>query len=350
VNPALPLLVIGHAAGTQAVEVVPRARLERLEARFSARFVPVPKGAPPLTFPDYSRELVAEVERLLERARTGTMALAEEQAATALAQAERQLRAHPELPQAAWLMAERHRLAALLSERTPAPDPGGHSKVPDPRELERRAAALEPERARAFGEAPGSVGTGALTPFRLEVRGVGTEDRLEWDGSELRFPTAVLPGEHHLRVIRGGELVWAGWVTVSPAAPVLRVPTPAALACSQGELGTTRNGAARPLPAPGITCPAWAVLRVDRGRVELSLCRRSACGAWHLDTGPERSAQPPPTLSEPGFPRWATIALASAGAVLFTTVTLWQTGAFDRDGRPTTRWSYEGFVPPADAP
>lgn len=339
-NPALPLLILGHAPGTQAVEVVPRSQLARLQGRFSAQFVAVPRGAAPLTFPDYSRARVSEVERLLEQARTGASALAEQQAAAALTEAERILREHPELPQAAWLMAERHAIAARLADN--ARDP-----VAD--ELRARARALEPERAVAFGQdarVETSAGSGRFT---LEIRGVSAEERIEWDGRELSFPAEVQAGEHLLRVQRGGRLVWAGWVTVTPSEPTLELQLlPRAETCSHAELGATTGGAAGPLPPGGVSCPAWAVLRLSRGRAELALCRRSLCGRWHVDAEP-------PVLparadkargSESRIPTWATIAIASAGAAVLTGVTLWQTGAFDREQSGRPRWVYEGFVPP----
>ena len=312
-----------------------------MEARFSARFVAVPKGASALTFPDYSRDIVSEVERLLERARTETTALAEEQAAQALDEAERLLRAHPELPQAAWLMAERHQLAALLAEGTRAGGAG---------QLRQRAAVLEPERAAAFGQDPDSVALPPSGEFQLELRGVGAHDTVEWDGAELTFPARVEAGEHHLRVIRSGALAWAGWVSVAPATPVLQVEAPSPVACSLTELGATQSGRERPLPAAGVDCPAWAALRFERGRFEFALCRRSECGPWRVESDPVAPARGPRAAGATGFPLWASVALAGAGAALLTSVTLWQTGAFDRDERKTTRWVYEGYVPPANQP
>jgi hypothetical protein len=312
-----------------------------MEARFSARFVAVPRGATALTFPDYSRDVVSEIERLLERARTETTALAEAQAAQALDQAERLLRAHPELPQAAWLMAERHQLAALLAERTQAGTAGA---------LRQRAAVLERERAPAFGQDPDSVALSHSGEFELELRGLGARDTVEWDGAELAFPARVAAGEHHLRVIRDGALAWAGWVSVAPAVPVLRIEAPLPVACSLAELGGTQRGGERPLPPAAVDCPAWAALRFERGRFELSLCRRSECGPWRAESEPPAPAHGPRAVSAPGFPLWASIALAGAGAALLTSVTLWQTGAFDRDERKNTRWVYEGYVPPASEP
>jgi hypothetical protein len=312
-----------------------------MEARFSARFVEVPKGATALTFPDYSRDVVSEIERLLERARTETTALAEDQAAQALDQAERLLRAHPELPQAAWLMAERHQLAALLAERTQTGSAG---------QLRKRAAVLEPERAPAFGQDPGSVARSPSGEFQLALRGLGAHDAVEWNGAELAFPARVEAGEHHLRVIRNGALAWAGWVSVSSAVPVLQIDVPSPVACSLAELGATQQGGDRPLPPAGVDCPAWAALRFERGRFELSLCRRSECGPWRAESDPVAPPRGPRVVGATGFPLWASIALAGAGAALLTSVTLWQTGAFDRDERKSTRWVYEGYVPPASEP
>ena len=277
---------------------------------------------------------------MLERGRTETMALAEDEAARTLADAERLIRAHPELPQAAWLMAEHHQLAALLDEKTRS---GGAE------ELRRRAAVLEPERALAFGQfssvAPVPDIGGGNETFELTLRGTAPGDSLEWDGIELGFPARVRVGEHHLRVVRANTLVWAGWVTATPREPVFRVGAEP-LTCSFAELGGTRSSAERPIPPAGVSCPAWAVLRFEQGRAKLSLCRRSECGAWRLEPLETAERTPGGARLETRFPRWATIALAGAGAALFTTVTLWQTGAFERDERKTTRWSYEGFVLP----
>jgi hypothetical protein len=311
-----------------------------MEARFSARFVPVPKGAPPTTFPDYSSGLVAEAERLLEQARTEASALNEQQAALALNEAERLLHAHPELPQAAWLMAERHQIAALLADTTR--DPAAHA-------LRARAQALEPERAAAFGQDARVDPLDGHERVLVEIRGVSARDRLEWDGVERVFPVQARSGEHLLRVLRDGDLAWAGWVAVSPTKPAVDIDIPRAETCSQAELGGTTNGPERPLPPRDVSCPAWAVLRIERGRAEIALCRQSTCGVFRADT-------PPPVLphpaarprNEPGFPRWATIAIASAGAALFTGVTLWQTGVFDREERGRPRWVYEGFAPPEE--
>jgi hypothetical protein len=310
-----------------------------MQARFSAQFVAVPRGGLRLTFPDYSRALVSELERLLEQARTGVSALAEQQAAAALKEAERLLREHPELPQAAWLMAERHSIAARLAD---------NAREPVADELRARARALEPERAAAFGEEARAAAGAESRRFFLQIRGISARDRLEWDGIERAFPAQVREGEHLLRVLRDGALIWAGWVTVTSSLPLLELRLPRAETCSYAELGATADGAERPLPPGDVSCPAWAVLRLTRGRAELALCRKSVCGGFHADTpapvlpGPSTKAR----SSESRFPTWATIAIASAGAAVITGVTLWQTGALEREGHGRPRWVYEGLVPP----
>jgi len=336
VNPAVPLLLIGHSPGAQAVEVVPRAELERIEARWSARFVEVPKGAATLTFPDYSSDVVAEIERLLERARTDGAALAEDEARSALSEVERLLRAHPELPQAAWLMAERHHLAATLAERTRASSSA---------ELRQRARALEPVRAATFGQDPASAP--ALTrAFRIDVRGPRAADRVEWDGAETSFPAVVRAGEHQLRVLRDGELIWAGWVSVTPEHPVLELDAVRVLPCSSTDIGATRNGALGPEAPRDVLCPAWAVLRIQNGRPEIAMCRRSNCGRWYAAAPLVKAAAPKRKPAESEFPRWAGYAIAGAGTVLLTSITLWQLGVFDRERAGEPRWVYEGYVPP----
>jgi len=283
----------------------------------------------------YDGRLVALIETALENARAAAESAPEE-----LARAERLLLAHPELPQAAWLLAERHALAAQAHAQNRA----GQSS-----ELE-RARALEGPRAAAAGSPePRSAGT-QQTPEalptipleRLAVPSPRAHDAVFVDG--LLTPARALSvGPHHVRITRGGQLVWAGWVVASAdSQPHADAPTSA---CSGLDLADVELGAERPEPAPGVACPRWAVARPSAlGGLDVSPCNGSSCAAWqHLGAGPAPAAQQPSaTLGEPrGWPGWLTWALVGAGAAATTGLVLWQAGAFERT-TPGTEFVFTG--------
>jgi hypothetical protein len=60
---------------------------------------------------------------------------------------------------------------------------------------------------------------------------------------------------------------------------------------------------------------------------------------WELEPTERSRPQPPP---EPGFPVWATIALASVGAAAIGGVVAWRAGAFDGPDRDGPRWHFYG--------
>src|SRR5687768_589206 len=96
-----PLVVLW--LGSAQASPTQRAQLERWVAERGGR---LELAAAPNERPHDSR-VVEQIETALENARA-----AAESAADELAWAEQLLLAHPELPQAAWLLAERHALAA----------------------------------------------------------------------------------------------------------------------------------------------------------------------------------------------------------------------------------------------
>src|SRR5262245_31556490 len=78
-----------------------------------------PAGTTATRTSTYSSEVVQRIEATLDEAQRLAAALDEERALDLLAGVERELLAHPELPQAAWLMAERHHVAAAIRRAQP---------------------------------------------------------------------------------------------------------------------------------------------------------------------------------------------------------------------------------------
>src|SRR5262245_3162587 len=86
--------------------------------------------------PGYAREVVDKIEASLDEAQTLAASLDEERALELLDGVERELLAHPELPQAAWLMAEHHHVTAAIRRRQPGGAEEGARLVASARALE----------------------------------------------------------------------------------------------------------------------------------------------------------------------------------------------------------------------
>ena len=223
----------------------------------------------------------------------------------ALARAEALLRAHPELPQGAWLLAEVERGWATRFARLA------------PTETERAArhwraaAALDGGRAAGVGEP--SAAPDREEPFSIDVLDGGSVE-LRWDGDVIS-PGAheARPGVHQLVAVaarrRGvdsdanGAVVFAQWVTVAHGTNV-RVALPTAEPCSLADLDA--KGA--------VQCPSWiAARRGDRaGTFVVRSCVANACGAELLVAPISYTPEKPPVVKH-GLPAWAVWTLTGAG-------------------------------------
>ncbi|HWO08961.1 MAG TPA: hypothetical protein VNN80_05755 [Polyangiaceae bacterium] len=288
--------------------------------------------APSPSPPPYDARTVEEIEAALENARAAV-----EAAPAELARAERLLLAHPELPQAAWLLAERHALAAQAGA-------GGQDALEV--ELQSvRARALEGARAAPAGAPPVSPpAAGGVAPephaaasARLALPAARPRDAVFVDGVPAEG-AALAPGRHHVRLLRAGHLVWAGWLDagVEPGSP----PADPTRACSPLDLAGVEISGDRPRPAPGVLCPSWAAARRGPlGGLDVSLCNGSSCAAWeHLGAGADPSAE---RARATRWPEWLTWTLVGAGAAATAGVVLWTTGAFERS-EPGTAFVFTG--------
>jgi hypothetical protein len=264
-------------------------------------------------------DLADRVEAELARAHDAVTAEDDAGADRALAHAEGLLRAHAELPNAAWLMAEVHRAWSSRWSRLPPHDP-------DRARIEwQRAAALDGGRSAGVGE--GSAPREALIDASLVLAGEGAA-RL--DGSPVQEGALkVAPGEHQLVVVQHGAIVWADWVSFSPNATVhVAVPDPAP--CSTEDLAHARlfDGTVR---ASAVRCASWvAAAPGPAGSLLVATCEVGACG-----TVLEWSSRLPPFVPRAGegaahrWPRWATWTLVGVGvAATAVGVSLAASGAF----------------------
>jgi hypothetical protein len=323
-------------AATPVVWIAPaRSADDRraLDAWASARGMhladPVDAGAPAIAV---DRAVADKVEAELDRARDAIAAQETEGAERALARAAALLHGHPELPQAAWLMAEVHRQWSARWNRL------------EPRDRARadaawqRAAALDGGRVAGVGETLAPVPPSVRARLALDDAPAGARALL--DGVPVTAGDLTLPaGEHQLTVTDGGLVRYASWVGVAEGT-LLRVAIPPPPACSTGDLGRAREAEPGELRAPGVRCESWvaalpAAAPARPGTLRVAVCSGAACGPlveWRLGG---LALVPTPTegggASAPqGWPTWATVTIFGAGVVASMAIALVATGAFEK--------------------
>lgn len=280
----------------------------------------------------YSEDAALGIEAALDEAETLAASLDETRALELLAEVERTLLAHAELPQAAWLMAERHQLAAAIRRR----QPDGAS---DAEALLASARALEGPRAAPFevlGATPAQ--TTPVPAVAFAVGDLDVADVLSIDGRIATGSASVLPGRHHVQVRRDSRLAWLGWVDVAAGSErphVLGVPP--RVACSQDDLAEVSLGTRTPVVPRGVRCARWVGVRRGHEGLEVAWCERGRCTAY----GP-LLAEEEPKAAPAAIPPWlagALVGVATAGAAAI----LIGSGAFARE-QPATevRLVYRG--------
>jgi hypothetical protein len=274
--------------------------------KHAALVAPAPTpGAP---YPAYRQELVLDLEGRLDEARTLASSLDEERASDMLRALERNVLLHPELPQAAWLLAEHHRIAAELARLA------SDGSAAD--ELDRQARALEGPRAAAFG-AEGSLDT-ATGSVALRIEDLDTRDMLELDGVSGGAERNVEPGTHQLRVLRDGELVFAAFRSVTESG-ALSLGVRPLVPCSTEDLARVTHGGEFVRGTARVRCPRYVVARRANGQLEAAECTFSACTRFAALEPASRGLAP-----------WATVAIVTAGALVAMTAVTWAAGGFER--------------------
>ena len=323
------------------------------EAR-GVRLAP-PRDAPrPAITPDLS--VGDAVEDHLQRARDGITALDGTVADSELGAATALLDAHPELPQASWLEAEVLRARAAQWRQLPPHD------ARRPADAWRRAAALDGGRARGVGDGTeGSsaehTGPAAVLPrTTLSIEGLGASagERasvlVTLDGVAVA-PAAAGPngwtlvgqeGEHQLRVLRRGALVWAGWVMLGSHSEVTTVTLPRPAECSADDLAQAHvardRGPVAAVTGVGVACGDWAIVEdvssADGAPAELAIarCNHDVCGPrLHWKVGVLGPVVPYSHEHGGRWPAWAKWTIVAGSAAVITAATLAAAGVF----RPT---------------
>jgi hypothetical protein len=275
---------------------------------------------------DQAADVAQRIEASLDEAQTLAASLDEDRALVLLAEIEKELYAHPELPQAAWLMAERHQLAATIRRK----QPGG---AEDAERLVARAEALEGARAAPFGESS-DAGTETLrvdappgVRVLLSVRDLDAHDVLVVDGLSATRSWSVLPGRHHASVLRGSRVVWAGWFDVPPEARVDRLlGIPERVACSSEDFGDTALGGRAPIVPADVQCGRWIALRRGATGLEVAWCEGPRCTAY----GPLLDEQVAPKPAAARIPPWLAATIVGATAVGAASLLI-ATGTFERE-------------------
>jgi hypothetical protein len=278
--------------------------------------------------------LAERAEKELDRARLAIGATDADAAERALARAESLLRAHPELPQAAWLRAEVERAWSARWLRV------------EPRDAARARNAWENAEAIDGGRVPG-IGETSFPPRRrmsttIVVAGARNPRLSLWlDGSPVQpaetegggavYRIDVAPAEHHLLATSEGRVAFASWVAIAGSEPV-RVNVADGGACGRDRLSDVKKDDGR-IQASGVTCPLWiaAVPGDKRGSVRVARCERDACGPlleWRVE--PLATSGPPqPRGKSAGWPSWATWAIVGVGAATVTSIALVASGVFE---------------------
>jgi hypothetical protein len=268
------------------------------------------------------------VEDDLSRARDAITSQDAAAADAALARAEELLRAHPELPQASWLLAEVLREGAVRSRQL-APHDATRAAL-----AWNRAASLDRGRAAGVGEVTGDAATTSALAT-LSIAGLAADEaakaRVTVDGVSTTT-LASATGDHQVRVTIEGALVWAGWVRVAAGHDRAVVTLPRAAPCSQEDL--SRAGLRATPSASGVACGDWVHVDDDASDAGLGIARCSgdACGPvvrWKV--GPPGPVVPESRGHETRWPVWGTAAIVTAGVVVVAVATLAATGVF----RPT---------------
>lgn len=308
----------------------------------TARQVVLEDVAPDAPLPSLGHDdaLASKIEELVAEA----FSVGESgEATTALSSAETLLRAHAELPESAWLMAEILRARVILhvaqgadaiaaerqatgleGPREAAYDPGAHAEQKD---------AGQPQREGA----PSPPGDSEV-PLQFGIDGPLPADDVYIDG--VRGPRRTLPpGEHHYRVVRGDGLAWAGW---ADAAGATRIRVPGIFPCSATDLGAIDDAGGRITLRHRVLCPEWMAARSPSDDlIEVARCHGSSCGTflpWKHEWGgsfemPVHSPWPAPKSNV-----WILWTAASVAAAATAGIVLWQAGVFEKEPESQTRF------------
>jgi hypothetical protein len=255
--------------------------------------------------------IAATVEDRLEAARDSLAARAGADVDGALESAAGLLEAHPELPNAAWLMAEVERARSTRFRRIAPVDAAAAARSWS------RAAALDGGRAAGQGEGETAPDSGARAVLSVELR-PQADMRIWADGAPLDgVPVTTRPGAHDVIVTWRGAPVWASWVELPPGGSTLPLSALDAPECSAADLSAVRADGQR-VVALQARCPHWvaAATSATRGAVRIATCEADRCAALSDYKPTSRWLLERPEHPKPEWPAWATWGLVGTGAAV----------------------------------
>jgi hypothetical protein len=253
----------------------------------------------------------ATIEDLLDSARDAVTARSGADVDRALAAAESLLKAHPELPNAAWLMAEVERARSVRSRLIAPTDDEAADRAWS------RASALDTGRLAG----PGEHAVAAAQPATITPETRASREAQVWiDGSPVApGPIASRAGPHALVVTWRGAPIWATWIEAPPGPSTVALLQPDAAACSTADLAEAHLAGGR-VSAELARCARWVVAApgLTLGAIRIATCEEDQCGPW-VDWRPSPVwSHPPPHERErrSGWPSWATWGLVGTGVAV----------------------------------
>ena len=260
-----------------------------------------------------------DVERLLDRARDAMVARDGEAVDRVLSAAASTLQAHPELPQAAWLMAEVERARSSRLRRIAPVDEAAASAAWT------RAEALDGGRVAGIGEQAAASPPAATLTLPAGLPAGAT---VLLDGSPAATTTvSTRAGPHTLVVEVDGSPAWASWIDAPAGTSSVQVSAPLVPGCSKIDVGHARM-AGDAIDAGGVRCGSWLAATGDTEGIRVAVCSADHCGpllAWRAPL-PWTYNPPGEPSRRGGWPAWATWGLVGAGAVVATGVVVLATG------------------------
>jgi hypothetical protein len=255
--------------------------------------------------------IAATVEDLLDSARDALTGRSGAEVDRALGAAQDLLAAHPELPNAAWLMAEVERVRSTRWRRIPP------TEVQAAERASSRADSLDGGRMAGAGET--DANTAQTATITLQMRS-SREAQIWVDGSSVA--TGVIEsrsGPHSIVVTWLGAPIWAAWVEAPAGASTVALSELDPPACSSADLERARLDGDH-VDAELAQCTRWVVATrgPTPGSIRLAVCQASRCG-------PLADWRPSPVWSQnltqdrerrSGWPSWAPWGLVGAGVAV----------------------------------
>jgi hypothetical protein len=276
----------------------------------------------------------AAIDEQLARARDAITARDGAAADSATAAAEETVLRHPELPNAAWLLAEVLRTRATRLRRVAPADRGQADR------LWQRAGALDGGRVAGVGEeaAAGPPSSATLVFDRPPDAQIWLDGRSAEPG-----PVGTKAGPHAIVVLHKETPIWAAWIEAPPGTSVVPLPQHVAAPCSRADFAAVelRDGS---VAAAGVQCGFWVAVTVaatvaatatakgspmanaTSDAVRIASCEGAVCGplrdfrhAAEWASSPEWVAARD-RMAPSRWPVWATWTLAAVGVAAASVV------------------------------